>query len=277
MNSTTDIEQIEINLFLEAIFQRYGYDFRQYARASLARRIRHLASEKEMKSVSEMTYNVLRDENFFSEVVQHFSIPVTEMFRDPFVYSQIREQVVPLLRTWPSVKVWHAGCATGEEVYSVAILLYEEGLLERSTIYATDFNDAILHQAKEGIFQAEKMKKATKYYQEAGGKASFSEYYHSKYQAAVMKNFLKERLTFANHNLAIDHSFGDFHLILCCNVLIYFTRELQNTALSLFEESLVYGGFLCIGTKESLDFSPVAKNFETVDYKARIFKKISGC
>jgi len=198
---------------------------------------------------------------------------VTEMFRDPFFYLSFRENVVPLLKTWPHFKVWHAGCATGEEVYSLAIVLKEEGLLERATLYATDFNDRSLSIAKEGIYDLDSLRKATESYQLAGGKKSFSLYYHAQYDAAAMDAELKKRLTFSNHNLASDHVFGDMQLILCRNVLIYFNRELQNRALGLFTESLVHGGFLCLGSKEELQFSSVRDEYVKLDPKAKIYKR----
>jgi len=266
-------EMIEVDLLLEAIFRRYGYDFRSYARASIERRIRQFLAGAGCSSVSEMIPMVLHDEEFFSRLVRNFSISVTEMFRDPFVYRAVREKVVPLLRTWPHVKIWHAGCATGEEVYSLAIVLKEEGVYDRATIYATDFNDAALAQAREGVYEVGKVKEATRSYQLAGGKASFSEYYHSRYGAVAMDGSLKERITFANHNLAVDEAFGEMHLVFCRNVLIYFNRELQNRALGLFTESLVHGGFLCLGTKEALQFSEVSNRYEVVDGKAKIYKK----
>lgn len=268
-----EIEHIEMDLLLEAVFRRYGHDFRSYARASIERRTRQFLSRTGCASVSEMIPKVLHDEELFSRLARHFSISVTEMFRDPFVYRAVRERVVPLLRTWPHVKIWHAGCASGEEVYSLAIVLKEEGVYDRVTIYATDFNDEALERAREGVYEVGGMKEATRNYQQAGGKLSFSEYYHARYDAAAMDGSLKERITFANHNLAVDEAFGEMHLVFCRNVLIYFDRELQNRALGLFTQSLVHGGFLCIGTKEDLQFADVSNRYEVVDRKARIYKK----
>ncbi|HCC54889.1 MAG TPA: chemotaxis protein CheR [Desulfobulbaceae bacterium] len=269
------IEMIEIDLLLETIFQRYGYDFRSYARASIERRIRQFLAGSRCSSISEMIPKILHDEEFFSNLVQYFSISVTEIFRDPLVYRAVREKVLPLLKTWPHVKIWHAGCATGEEVYSLAIVLKEEEVYDRATIYATDFNDESLDRAREGVYALGKLKDATKNYQQTGGKASFSEYYHAHYDAAAMDGSLKERITFANHNLAVDAAFGEMHLIFCRNVLIYFNRELQNRVLELFTDSLVHGGFLCLGTKEDLQFSEVSNLYELVDAKAKIYKKKS--
>jgi chemotaxis protein methyltransferase CheR len=195
------------------------------------------------------------------------------MFRDPFVFSAAREQITPLLRTWPHVKVWCAGCATGEEVYSLAIVLKEEGLYDKSVIYATDFNDASLDQARQGVYPAEKIREATRNYQRSGGKSFFSHYYHAHYGAAALDGSLKERITFANHNLVTDQVFGEMHLVFCRNVLIYFNRNLQEKVLELFTESLVHGGILCLGTKEDLQFTRVSRRYKLVNRKAKLYKK----
>ncbi|MCG2750325.1 MAG: protein-glutamate O-methyltransferase CheR [Desulfobacteraceae bacterium] len=268
-----DIEQIEIDLLLEALYRRYGYDFRSYARASIERRVTQFMSNSGFTSVSEMIPTVLRDKEFFTKLARYFSIPVTEMFRDPFVYAAVRAQIVPVLKTWPYFKVWLAGCATGEEVYSLAIVLKEEGVYDRATIYATDFNEEILEKAREGIYEIGKMQEATRNYQQAGGKGSLSDHYHARYAAAAMDASLKERIVFSSHNLVSDSVFGEMHLVFCRNVLIYFNRELQNRALALFTESLVHGGYLCLGTKEDLQFTMVSDRFTVVDGKARIYKK----
>ena len=268
-----EIERIETDLLLEAIFQRYGYDFRSYGRASIERRTRQFCSNSGCASISEMIPRVLHDEAFLSDVVQYFSIPVTAMFRDPFVYHAMREKVVPLLRTWPHLKVWHAGCATGEEVYSLAIVFKEEGLYDRTTFYATDFNDAALEKARAGAYAVDRIQEATKNYQLAGGTASFAEYYHSRYDAAAVDGALRERITFANHNLATDSVFGEMHLVFCRNVLIYFNHELQSRALQLFTDSLVHGGFLCLGAQEDLQFTTANGDYEALDQKARIYKR----
>jgi chemotaxis protein methyltransferase CheR len=270
------IEPLEIDLLLEAIFRRYGYDFRSYARASIERRTKQFLSVTGCASVSEMIPKVLHDKEFFSRLARCFSISVTEMFRDPFVYRAVREKVIPLLRTWPHLKIWHAGCATGEEVYSLAIVLKEEGIYGRATIYATDVNDEVLERAREGVYADDKMKEATRNYQQAGGKASFSEYYHARYGAAALDGSLKEHITFANHNLALDEEFGEMHLVFCRNVLIYFNRELQNRALGLFTKSIVHGGFLCLGAKEDIQFTNVRDRYEVVDGKAKIYRQKTG-
>jgi chemotaxis protein methyltransferase CheR len=270
---TDAIEIIELDLLLEAVYRRCGYDFRNYARASIERRTRQFLSSSGFSSLSDMTGRVLRDEHLLSRFVQYLSVTVTEMFRDPFVFLAVREQITPLLRTWPHVKVWCAGCATGEEVYSLAIVLKEEGLYEKSIIYATDFNDASLDQARQGVYPADKIREATRNYQLSGGKSFFSHYYHAHYGAVALDGALKERITFANHNLVTDQVFGEIHLVFCRNVLIYFNRDLQERVLELFTASLVHGGILCLGTKEDLQFTSVARRYELVNRDAKFYKK----
>lgn len=268
-----ELEEIEIDLLLEALYRRYGYDFRSYARASISRRINQFISGKEFRHVSSLIPQVLHDEALFSELAQYFSITVTEMFRDPFVFQTLREKIVPLLKTFPFIKVWAAGCATGEEIYSLAIIFEEAGVFDRVTIFGTDFNDDSLDRARQGIYSVERIREFTRNYQDAGGTRSFSDYYHAKYDSAVIDPHLKERITFANHNLVTDNVFGEMHLVFCRNVLIYFNRDLQNRALKLFSDSLVRGGFLFLGTKEDLSFSTVVDEFTVFDKAARIYKK----
>lgn len=267
------LENIEIDLLLQAIYDRYGYDFRHYARASIERRVRQFMSKSNCITIADMIPRLLRDEDFFAELVRDFSITVTELFRDPQVYAAIRNEVVPLLKTYPFVKIWHAGCATGEEAYSLAIVLKEEGIYNKATIFATDFNDDALAKAKEGIYRIGDIKQVTRNYQHSGGKESFSEYYHAQYDAVCMDGSLKKNITFANHNLVTDSVFGEMHLILCRNVLIYFDRELQGRVLTLFSDSLTNGGILCLGTKETLEFSPVNEYFKVIDKKGKIYQK----
>jgi chemotaxis protein methyltransferase CheR len=268
-----EIEDIEIDLLLEAVFRRYGYDYRNYARASARRRIVHLLKKTGQKTVSEMIPRLLYDREFFADILSAFSITVTEMFRDPGFYRALREEVIPYLKTYPFIKVWHAGCATGEEVYSLAIFLKEEGFYDRSTIFATDINDAALARAKEGIYSLENMKQNSLNYQKAGGGASFSDYYQAHYDSIIMNQSLKKHITFANHNLVTDSSFGEMHLVFCRNVLIYFDRTLQNRVLRLFDDSLIHGGFLCLGTKETIQFSDVEAAFEQIDKRQTIYRK----
>ncbi|MBU0676042.1 MAG: protein-glutamate O-methyltransferase CheR [Proteobacteria bacterium] len=269
-----EIENIEVELLLEAIFQRYGYDFRGYARASIRRRIKQFMEGSKIATISEMIPRVIHDESLFNEMVREFSITVTEMFRDPAMFLALRENVLPVLKSYPYIKIWHAGCATGEEAYSLTILIKEYGLAERATIFATDFNDHALSLAKTGIYDLNNAKQYSLNYQKAGGNGSFADYYHSRYDAMMMNNELKKKITFANHNLVVDQVFSETHLIFCRNVLIYFNRELQDRVLQLFHESLVHGGFLCLGTKESLMFSRVEDRFKTIDKKNKIFQKI---
>lgn len=271
-----EVERLEVDLLLEGLYRCHGYDFRGFARASIERRARDLAARHDGSTILGLLDRAVHDQRFFSELVQHFSIPVTEMFRDPPVHLALRTLVAPLLRTWPHVKIWHAGCATGEEVYSLAIVLAEEGVLERATIYATDFNDAALERARAGIFAPEVIQAATRAYQEAGGRGSFSDYYRSRYEAVVMDAALRRHITFANHNLATDGVFGEMHLVLCRNVLIYFNRELKERALGLFTDSLVHGGFLCLGRAEGLTGSTLEGAYEVADAGARIYRRVAG-
>lgn len=270
------IAALEVQLLLDALYMAYGYDFRAYARASIERRIRQFMSGTEYRNISEIIPRLLHDEEFFGRLVRYFSIPVTELFRDPWVFRAVREQIIPLLRTWAHIKIWHAGCATGEEVYSMAILLKEEGLYDRTTIYATDFNEEALDRARHGIYGLDRIKDATRNYQQAGGKRAFSDYYHAAYNAAQLDVSLRERVVFSNHNLTADGVFGEMHLVFCRNVLIYFNRELQDRVLGLFNESLVHGGFLCLGTKEDVQFSASRGSFRAVDAQARLYKKEAG-
>ena len=269
----SEVERIELNLLLEAIYLRYGYDFRSYAMQSIGRRLQQFLRDRQISSFLEVAGLLLRDPAFFHTLVPYFSVSVTALFRDPFVYAALRRHVVPLLRTWPHVKLWDAGCATGEEVYSLAILLSEEGLLERCTLYATDISASALETARAGIYPLETILRGSTNYLESGARGSLSNYYHARYDAAAMDARLRKGVTFARHNLAMDTSFGEMQVIVCRNVLIYFNRELQDHVLELFWESLENGGFLCLGDKESLSFTSVADRFEVIDESARIYKK----
>jgi chemotaxis protein methyltransferase CheR len=271
--TNTDTESIELDLLLEAMYQRYGYDFRRYARASVRRRVRQFLTAAGVPTVADLIPRVLHEQTFFGQLLKSFSVPVTEMFRDPAAYRAVRKEVVPFLKTFPFVRIWHAGCASGEEVYSLAILLREEGLYDRATVYATDFNDEALAKAREGIYPVGRVREYTANYQAAGGTNSFSAYYRAHYDAVAIDSSLKERITFANHNLATDNVFSEMHLVLCRNVLIYFNGDLQNRALGLFADSLVRGGFLWLGSKESLRFSNAEKKFRTVNRRWRLYQK----
>jgi chemotaxis protein methyltransferase CheR len=269
-----DTEKVEIDLLLEAVFEKYGYDFRHYARASIERRIRQFLPKSGCPTILKVIERLLEDEAFFSKLVREFSITVTELFRDPDVYASIRQNVIPLLKTHPFVKIWHAGCATGEEAYSLAIALKEEGIYDRCTIFVTDFNDEALEKAKLGIYPIDKIQEATRNYIKAGGQNSFSDYYQAQYNSVSMNRDLRKNMTFANYNLVTDGIFGEMHFILCRNVLIYFDRDLQNRVFELFSGSLIRDGFLCLGTKETLNFSTVRDHFATIDSKAKIYKKL---
>jgi chemotaxis protein methyltransferase CheR len=266
-------EKIEIELLLEAIYLKYGYDFRSYAKASIKRRILRRLSLSGLKTISEMQHGLLYDRKFFETLLLDLSINVTEMFRDPSFYRALRKKVIPELKNRSFVKVWHAGCATGEEIYSMAILLREEGLYEKTQIYATDNNQKVINEAKEGIYPIDNMKQYTRNYQKAGGRTSFSDYYTARYDNAIMRPPLKKNIVFADHNLATDGVFGEMDLILCRNVLIYFSRDLQNRAFGLFRDSLRDDGFLCLGSKESIRFSEYSDDFEDVVTKEKIYRK----
>jgi chemotaxis protein methyltransferase CheR len=263
----------EIKELLESIRFIYGYDFTDYALASVKRRIDHFMTIKKINELETLGRQILKEEKFFEEFIQEISVTVTEMFRDPLFFKSLRENVIKRLATYPFIKVWIAGCATGEEIYSIAILLQEEGLLGRSVIYATDINQKSLQAAKDGIYSIENMKAYTSNYQRSGGTAAFSEYYKAKYNSILFDKSLKQNIVFAPHNLAVDKSFNEFQLIVCRNVLIYFNQQLQNKVITLFYDSLCTFGFLGLGSKESLLFSDRRKNFDDVDKKEKIFMK----
>ncbi len=277
MNHDTDDNKhttnIEIDLILEAIYQKYGYDFRNYSKAHVKRRLLNRLVASKLKSISEMQHRVLHEPGFFEQILRDLSINVTEMFRDPGFYLALRSEVIPLLKTYPYLKIWHAGCSTGEEVYSFAILLKEEGLYDRVQIYATDFNTTVLDVAKKGIYPINRIKDFTANYQQAGGKQSFSDYYMADYNSVIFDQSLKKNVVFAEHNLVTDSVFAEVNVIICRNVLIYFNRELQNKVFNLFADSLINGGFLCLGSKETLQFSTQANAFETVNAYEKLYKK----
>ncbi|MBF0129589.1 MAG: protein-glutamate O-methyltransferase CheR [Alphaproteobacteria bacterium] len=271
-----DVESIEIQLFLDALRLRHGYDFRDYARSSLKRRLRALTADQGFRSLSELLPRLLHDGTFLPEIIASLSVPVTEMFRDPEVFRSLRVHAPPLLRSYGYTNIWQAGCATGEEVYSLAILLKEENLYGRAQIYATDINGVALAKAEEAVFPIAPMKAYSENYTKSGGLSSLSDYYIAKYHFAKMDDSLKENILFTHHNLAMDGPFCEMHLILCRNVLIYFNRTLQNRVLRLFRDSLARGGILCLGAKETLEFSDVADDFVAIDLPHRIFRRKSG-
>lgn len=266
-------EEIELYLLLEAVNMKYGYDFRNYSRAHIKRRVLHRMAMFEVESIAEMQYRILYDKEFFNTLLSDFSINVTEMFRDPSFYKAFREKVVPVLKTYPYIRIWHAGCSTGEEVYSMAILLKEEELYDKTQIYATDFNRVVLEKAKDGIYQINDIKEYTYNYQQAGGKSSFSDYYIAQYGSVAFDPLLKKKITFAEHNLVTDGVFGEMHVIVCRNVLIYFNKELQNRVINLFSDTISNGCFLCLGSKESLKFSTSEDRFEEFVGSEKIYRK----
>jgi chemotaxis protein methyltransferase CheR len=267
-----EIEELEMDLLLDAVFRRYGYDFRDYARASLKRRVHGHMSRVGLESISDLIPLVLRDEAAFQELLFDISVTVTEMFRDPWFFKTLREKIIPFLDTFPFINIWQAGCATGEEVYSLAILLKEEGLYARARIYATDINTSAIEKARARIYPLHRIKEYTQHYQQAGGRFSLSDYYLVKYDAAIFDQSLQENITFASHNLSTDGVFGEMHLILCRNVLIYFDRQLQNHVLETFRGSLRRNGFLCLGSRETLEFSAVQREFECIARDERIYQ-----
>ena len=266
---------IELRMLVEAVYLKYNYDFRDYTGASQKRRVLVAMREMECETVSELQSKVLHEPNGFAQLLQYLTIPVTEMFRDPEYFLAVREQVAPFLKTYPSLKIWVAGCSTGEEVYSLAILLKEEGLLERSIIYATDINPESLEAARRGVFPLERMRLYTENYQKSGGKAAFSDYYTAAYGGALFERSLMDNVTFADHSLSTDSVFSETHFVSCRNVLIYFNRRLQDRVLGLFHDSLCHRGFLGLGSKESIDFSSYAERFEPLAKRERLFRKVS--
>jgi chemotaxis protein methyltransferase CheR len=267
------IQDIEIRLLLEAMNNKYGYDFRNYSSAFLKRRLTGRLKKSNLDSISCMQHKVLYDPEFFQTILLDLSLNVTDMFRDPRFFVAIREKVLPLLRTYPYFKVWHAGCSSGEEVYSLAIMLREEGLFDRCLIYATDFNNAVVNKASEGIYPVERMKEYAENYYKAKGREDFTDYFTVKYGSAIIDQTLKKNIVFSNHNLVSDGIFGEMNVIVCRNVLIYFNRELQNHVISLFHDSLVPGGILCLGLKETLIFSHLKNNFEML-HRMNIYRKV---
>ena len=263
----------ELSALLEAVHDIYGYDFRQYSRAHIKRRVMNRLTLSGLKKLAQLQEKVLSDEAFAALFLQDLSITVTEMFRDPGFYRSMRENVVPVLKTYPFIKIWHAGCATGQEAYSMAIILKEEGLYDRCTIYATDFNQEALDSAREGIFPSRMMKDYTANYQLAGGKESFADYYTSDYSMVIMDQGLKKNIVWANHNLVTDSVFAEVHLILCRNVMIYFDKDLQHRVQQLFYDSLIKGGILGLGSKESLRQGDLPQLYGEIDRKQRIYKK----
>jgi chemotaxis protein methyltransferase CheR len=270
-----ELERLEIDLLLEAVFRRYGFDFREYAQASLKRRLYRRMHAEGLASLTELQARLLHDPPVMERLLVDLSINVTAMFRDPSFYVAFRDKVVPVLRTYPFTRIWCAGCSTGEEVYSLAILLREESLYDRTRIYATDINENVLATALEGVFPLERMQHYTQNYLRAGGKGDFSEYYTAAYDNVRFSRELTENVVFAQHNLAMDRGFNEFNVIVCRNVMIYFDKTLQNRVHKLFYDSLETFGVLALGHKESLAFSPFTEKYEALDEAERIYRKIA--
>ncbi len=264
---------IELQLLIDAIYLKYHYDFRGYAQASLKRRLTTAMSRFECSTLSQLQDRVLHDPSVFQPLLDYLTVQVSDLFRDPAYFLALREKVVPLLRTYPSLRFWVAGCSTGEEVYSLAILLREEGLLDRSLIYATDINTQALQAAQAGVYDIERLPGFTENHRRAGGRSSLSDYYSAAYGKAVFDKSLRKQIVFSDHSLATDSVFAEMHLVSCRNVLIYFNRELQDRAVGLFRESLCRKGFLGIGAKESLRFSAHAEAFADYALADRIYQK----
>jgi chemotaxis protein methyltransferase CheR len=269
-----DLEQLELELLLEAIHRRYGFDFRDYAPASLRRRVRRRMDGEKVETVSALQELVLHDPAVMERLLLDLSVNVTAMFRDPTFYVAFREHVVPLLRTYPFARLWVAGCSTGEEVYSIAIVLAEEGLSDRVRIYATDINQAVVERARLGVFPLDKMQEYTQNYIRSGGTRSFSEYYVARYDGAQFSRTLADGVVFAQHNLASDAAFNEFNVITCRNVMIYFAQPLQQHVHRLFYDSLAMFGVLALGQKETIRFSPHEECFEELDPDERLYRKI---
>lgn len=264
---------IEFQLLLDAIYLKYHYDFRAYAGSSLRRRLRTAMERFGCATLSQLQDKVLHDPATFPALLDYLTVQVSEMFRDPSYFKSLRETVVPMLRTYPSLKLWVAGCSAGEEVYSLAILLHEEGLLERSLIYATDINAHALQKAEAGVYDIDRIAGFTENHHRSGGRGSLSQYYTAAYGRAVFDKALKKHMVFSDHSLATDSVFAEMNLVSCRNVLIYFNRELQERALGLFHDSLCRKGFLGLGSKEALRFSTYADHFDEVVREDRIFQK----
>ncbi|TDL72375.1 protein-glutamate O-methyltransferase CheR [Rhodococcus qingshengii] len=268
-----ELQEIEIKLLLEGLYQMYGYDFRSYVRGSIGRRILNRMKAERLPTITALLEKVLHEPGVLERLLNDISIRMTEMYRDPSFFAVFRNEVVPLLRELPEVRIWHAGCATGEEVYSMAILLQEESLMEKTKIYATDMNEKALMAAQKGAFPLKKMQQYTKNYLKAGGKMAFSEYYTTDHQFAYFSPSLNENLTFAQHNLVSDSSFNEFHVILCRNVMIYFDNALQQQVHGLFYDSLADGGFIGLGSKESTLGMPKGMKYAEFNSSEKIYRK----
>ena len=269
------IQDIEIDLLLEGIYRAHGFDFRDYSRASLKRRILEIMRSENTETVSALQDRLLHDAACLERFLLRVSVHATAMFRDPSFYLTFRKKVVPLLRTYPTVQIWVAGCSTGEEVYSLAILLQEENLYSRCRIYATDISQSVLRKAREGIFPLAAMREYTANYHQAGGAHEFSDYYTAQYDSVLFSSSLKNNVVFSEHNLATDGSFNEFQVIMCRNVMIYFNKELQARVHNLLYDSLSMFGVFGLGNKESLKFTPRAEFYEGLNEKDKLYRKVA--
>ncbi|MPZ46844.1 MAG: protein-glutamate O-methyltransferase CheR [Betaproteobacteria bacterium] len=269
-----DTFDYELGLLLDAIYHRYQHDFRHYAVASLRRRVRQAMQRFGCRSVSQLQDRVLHEPDVFAQTLEYLTVQVSEIFRDPGYFQALRSELVPFLKTYPSIKAWVAGCSAGEEVISIAILLHEERLLERSLIYATDINPRAIGAAKAGMYPIDRVAQFSQNYLAAGGTRSLSDYYHAAYGSAIFDRALRQRVLYADHSLATDAVFSEVHFVSCRNVLIYFDRELQDRSLTLFRDALVHRGYLGLGSRENLHFSSLAPSFAEVPGGQRIYRKL---
>jgi chemotaxis protein methyltransferase CheR len=269
----TPVDDQQISLLLTDLLDLYGYDFTSYTKASLKRRINRLYSLDRFPSFAEFRYKVRSDENYFNRFIEQVTVNVTEMFRDPLFFQALKNEVLPVLATYPFIRIWHAGCSTGEEVYSTAIFLKEANLLHKSLLYATDINPEVVKKAASGIFPITHMKQYSENYQQAGGKEEFSKYYTASYDHVLFSDELKKRMVFSTHNLVSESSFNQFQLIMCRNVLIYFEKDLQGKVFALFDESLDKLGYLALGSKETLKLSPIISRYKQAG-KEKIWRKM---
>lgn len=273
LDTITELEKIEVEILLEGIYKYYGLDFRNYVFSSIKRRIFHRMQQENVLTISALQEKVLHDSKSMERLLEDFSINITEVYRDPSFFSTFRNKIVPFLRTVPFIRIWHAGCSTGEEVYSMAILLEEENLYKKTRIYATDMNEKVIQKAKSGFFDRKKIKAYSKNYLMSGGTGDFSDYYLAVRNGAYFHPRLSENIVFAQHNLVTDGSFNEFHVIICRNVLIYFNKTLQNHVHNLFYESLSDDGFLGLGGKEGIRFTNYAHRYKEVDMSEKLYQK----
>ncbi|MFD1697333.1 CheR family methyltransferase [Roseibium aestuarii] len=271
------IEDVEIRLLLEALYHRYHYDFRNYAMSSIRRRLRQAREDFGLATITAIQEKVLHDPDMLPQLLRYLTVQVSEMFRDPSYFRAIREKVVPHLRTYPSLKVWIAGCSTGEELYSFVILFREEGLEDRTIFYATDISPEALTQAEAGIYDVDRMRLFTENHRNAGGKTSLSDYYHSGYNQCILDKSLRRNVVFSDHSLVTDQVFGEMHFVSCRNVMIYFDRALQDRAIGLFRDALPRNGFLGLGAKETLRFSEHADSFREFVREEKIYQRTEKC